>query len=462
MRLQAFWQPVTVLSKHDREMLPPVVKPVATTVLLVRKMQSREQAEPELEPSHLAVQPFARQASCEDSTLRHLLAFVDTFPVETLSEARENEAHAVDDLTGTAPPAQGVTADPQSREQRRREATRLKDRNKYLRKKERLPKLRAEVAQLTKMLADCESGEQTSISPAAETEGSLTLSTRQRKERMLLQVAKQKNQMQMENVQLRKQFHAASVFSSNLQQMLNNEHKLYLANSSYFLVLKPLTPPDCQNELRRSLRAIKACYGVAKTLDRSREICGWNEKRLTQHTDFHNWKSKILRGKSARFVFSQTWEVFLDPFRTEKLFAPVMGVRCRLVQRVDDDNVLFCYDHAASRVLSEKTDVPVVSTMALVTRVSTDSGHFIITRGLRRGSVDVQDLLESGSFDRRREIWLETLTWIQFEQHGKDCEVTIGGVSPALRSSSYFWMVECVQLALRWEMAVFGPRFRCV
>ncbi|KAF4029142.1 hypothetical protein GN244_ATG19193 [Phytophthora infestans] len=137
-----------------------------------------------------------------------------------------------------------------------------------------------------------------------------------------------------------------------------------------------------------------------------------------------------------------------------------MNVRCRLVQRVDGDNVLFCYDHAASCVLSEKTDIPSVSTMALVTRVSTGASHLIITRGLRHGSVEVQDLLRSTTTDRRREIWLETLTWIQFEQLGQDCKVTIGGITPALRQSSYFWMIECVQLALRWEMAVLGPRFR--
>ncbi|KAI9992424.1 hypothetical protein PInf_017831 [Phytophthora infestans] len=107
-------------------------------------------------------------------------------------------------------------------------------------------------------------------------------------------------------------------------------------------------------------------------MNRAREICGWNGKRLTKRSDFHNWKSKLILGKSARFVSNQTWEVFLDPFRTEKLFAPIMNVRCRLVQRVDGDNVLFCYDHAASCVLSEKTDIPSVSTMALVTRVSTD------------------------------------------------------------------------------------------
>ncbi|KAG6615588.1 uncharacterized protein IUM83_05080 [Phytophthora cinnamomi] len=419
-------------------------------------MQLSRAAEPELEP--LAAGQQGAESCGDDPVLRDFLAFVDTFPADSDQLLDENAASAdeppVIELLDDEEDNNAVgssTAVPPSKEQRRREATRLKDRNKYLRRKERIPKLRAEVEQLTKILSDYEKGRslQVQVSP------SLT-----EQEQQLVQVAQQKNELLVENAQLRKQFHRSTAFATNLQQMLNNEHKLYLANSSYFLVLKPLTPPDCQRELRRSLNVIMPCYGVAKNVNRSREICGWNEKRLTERADFHNLKSKLIRGKSARFVFSQTWEMFLDPFRTEKLFAPIMNVRCRLVQRVDDDNVLFCYDHAASRVLSEKTDLPTVSTMALVTRVSTGTGHLIITRGLRRGSVEVQDVLRSASSDRRREMWLETLTWIHFEQRGQDCEVTIGGVTPALRQSSYFWMVECVQLALRWEMAVFGPRFR--
>ncbi|KAH7463644.1 hypothetical protein PRIC1_006651 [Phytophthora ramorum] len=421
-------------------------------------MQSRRHMseEPELEP--LSGPSTPTRVPANDLVLSDFLAFVDTFPTNSdklLDEQAEAGAinTAVELVNDDDERSQPLSTGPQSKEQQRRESSRRRERNKYLRKKERIPRLRDEVEQLTEVLADYENGRTRPVGPE------VSLRKTNAKEQQLVQVAQQKNELLVENAQLRKQFHRAAAFSSTLQQMLNNEHKLYLANSSYFLVLKPLTTPDCQRELRRSLDVIMPTYGVAKSVNRAREICGWDEKRLTKRADFHNLKSKLLRGKSARFVFNQTWELFLDPIRTEKLFAPVMNVRCRLVQRIDDNNVLFCYDHAASRVLSEKTDIPSVSTMALVTRVSTETGHLIITRGLRRGCVEVQDLLAAAP-KLRREIWLETLTWIDFEQRGQDCEVTIGGVTPALRQSSYFWMVECVQLALRWEMAVFGPRFR--
>jgi hypothetical protein len=388
-------------------------------------MQSSQPPEPELEPT-ASIAEGPRPPCVGDCLLSDILAFVDTFPIDS--------DRLLDENAGSGGGAQAAAA-PQSKEERRREANRLKDRNKYLRKKvgerlpaphtmhyrlpsfvlyltgpwltlcqEKIPKLQAEVEELTKTLATYEDGR--TPRPATAVDASLT-----DKQQQLVLLSQQKNKLQVENAQLRKQFHWAAVLSTNLQQMLNNEHKLYLANSSYFLVLKPLTPPDCQRELKRSLSTILPSHGAAQSRYRAREICGWNEKRLTAQSDFHNVKSKLLRGKSARFVYNQTWEVFMDPFRTEKLFAPVMNVRCRLVQRVDDDNVLFCYDHAASRVLSEKTDLPSVSTMALVTRVTTETGHLIITRGLRRGRVEVEDLLRSPAKELRREVWLETLTW---------------------------------------------------
>ncbi|ETI49297.1 hypothetical protein, variant 3 [Phytophthora nicotianae P10297] len=360
---------------------------------------------PEFKPLSM---PVPSAPASDDTLLSDILAFVDTFPADSEQLLNENNdtSNAKPGIELLDDDGNSAAVTPQSKEERKREANRLKDRNKYLRKKERIPKLQAEVQQLTKILEGYERGQ-----ALQKQQGGTSLALQNEKEQQLINLSQEKNELLVENAQLRKQFHRATALATNLQQMLNNEHKLYLANSSYFLVLKPLTPLDCRRELRRSLDVIMPSYGVVKSMNRAREICGWNEKRLTERSDFHNWKSKLIRGKSARFVFNQTWEVFLDPFRTEKLFAPIMNVRCRLVQRVDDDNVLFCYDHAASRVLSEKTDIPSASTMALVTRVFTGTGHLIITRGLRRGSVEVQDLLRSGATDRRREIWLETLTW---------------------------------------------------
>ncbi|RLN88838.1 hypothetical protein BBJ28_00023379, partial [Nothophytophthora sp. Chile5] len=276
----------------------------------------------------------------------------------------------------------------------------------------------------------------------------------------LLRISQEKGKLQVENAQLRKHFHRSIALSGKLRGMLNAEHKLYLSHSSYFAVLKPLTPPDCQRELKQSMESISESYTAVENLSRCREIYGWDEKRSTQRAEFHNWKRKTLRFKSARFVFGQTWEIFANPFRTEKLFSSAMGARCRLVQRVDDDNLLLCYDYASSSMLAQKSEAPEVTTMALVSRVSTSTGHFIVTRGLSQGSVEVQDLLGSKPVAETRPVWLKTLTWIHFEQVGKDCEVTIGGVIPALRSNSYFWLVGCVQVALRWETMVSGPRFK--
>ncbi|GMF09761.1 unnamed protein product [Phytophthora lilii] len=105
-------------------------------------------AEPEVEP-HCGAR---RGAACEDddSLLRDMLAFVDTFPADSEQLLNENSTtngtsgpsstgsrviELLDDKSGNSAPNNAVAAASQSREQRRREASRLKDRNKYLRKK---------------------------------------------------------------------------------------------------------------------------------------------------------------------------------------------------------------------------------------------------------------------------------------------------------------------------------------
>lgn len=88
-------------------------------------------------------QGHPQTSSDDDTLLSDILAFVDTFPADSdqlLTESGNacgGRFEVVDDTENLQPPALPV----QSREERRREANRLKDRNKYLRKKvsKRLP-----------------------------------------------------------------------------------------------------------------------------------------------------------------------------------------------------------------------------------------------------------------------------------------------------------------------------------
>ncbi|KAG1693372.1 hypothetical protein DVH05_023458 [Phytophthora capsici] len=84
-----------------------------------------------------------------------------------------------------------------------------------------------------------------------------------------------------------------------------------------------------------------------------------------------------------------------------------MAANCRLVQLVDDDNILFCQNFSAEPMLHGKTDVTAVNMVALVSRVSTSTGYLITHRRLRHDSVEAQDLLKISSNDQQSEIWLE-------------------------------------------------------
>ncbi|RLN05692.1 hypothetical protein BBJ28_00005443 [Nothophytophthora sp. Chile5] len=355
----------------------------------------------------------------ESSSVDDFLAFIGALPgPEDASSAQDatREGSKGDVSLGTFEDAAGprqapAICRPKAKPRRQQpERLRLKDQRKYQRKLARVQDLQLQVAELQQVLATSEQSKGARASVSVDTEAK-ELTERQRAEQMLLEVSQRKNELMAENAQLRKHFHQATAHSDQLREMLHAEHKLYLANASYFIMIKPLTPPDCQKELRRSMEAITAFYGVANTLTRTRAICGWDEKRMTEGARFHNFRVKTLHLKLARTAFKQTWQMFISPLWTEKMFSPVMGMRIRLVQHVDDDNFLFCYDYSASQILPQKSDTPVATIMALVTKFSTSSGHYIVTRGLQRGCVEVQDRLQSPAAASNRGAWLETLTW---------------------------------------------------
>ncbi|RLN05690.1 hypothetical protein BBJ28_00005444 [Nothophytophthora sp. Chile5] len=388
-----------------------------------------------------------------DTSMDFFLAFVDSFPLrgdhllldgakgsdrDTSGEVELLSSFGASEDVGSATESSTTPTSEPSRDQQRREASRKKDHNKYLRKKvsfrminvftlhlskcllsdsecylvqARVSDLQTQATALRRRLADLEALSDGGTSFPVDLSGYEGATKRETTQWKLLRISQEKDKLQAENAQLHKHFHRSIALSGKLRGMLNAEHKLYLSHSSYFAVLKPLTPPDCQRELKQSMASISESYTAAGKLGCCREIYGWDEKRLTRRAEFHNWKRKTLRFKSARFVFGQTWEIFANPFRTEKLFSSAMGARCRLVQRVDDDNLLLCYDYASSSMLAQKSEAPEVTTMALVTRVSTSTGHFIVTRGLCQGSVEVQDRLKAKPIDERRPAWLKTLTW---------------------------------------------------
>ncbi|GMF29654.1 unnamed protein product [Phytophthora fragariaefolia] len=225
---------------------------------------------------------------------------------------------------------------------------------------------------------------------------------------LLLQCQQLQTQLEAERSLLRKLLGDSHLQLMALRDLLKAEHQLYLAHSSYFVVLKPLTPADCQNMISQAQEEVDM-FLAAITLGHTRTVCEWLEKRFTPMGTFYTSIEKTFYHKSAQVVSTRTWRVLSREW--EKLFSPGMNARSRLVQRIDDDNILFSQDFSASRMLPSDVEATEVVMMALISKKSTDTGYLIAHCGLRRDAVETEDLLKISPLDHQSEVWLEHFCW---------------------------------------------------
>ncbi|KAG6615398.1 uncharacterized protein IUM83_05079 [Phytophthora cinnamomi] len=379
-----------------------------------------------------------------------VLEFVDSFSVDNDGPGKGSTATERLQANDSIATSSSIAFPDDHVELKRRKA-RLKAQRQYHNKIQKLQRLRDQVAMLEAKIRVLSAQKQISSSFSPE------FKCASHKMKLLIQSRELQTQLEAERSLLQKLLSDSCLQLMTLRDILNAEHQLYLANSSYFMVFKPLTPADCHMMSMQAQAEIANYSVIATSLGHTRAVCEWAEKRFTNLGTFFTSIQKTLYHKSAQVISTQTWRVFTTQW--EKLFSPGMKARSRLVQHIDDDNILFSQDFSATRMLPRDAEPSEVVMMALVSKQSTDAGYLIAHRGLRRDAVEAQDLLKTSAHDHRSEVWLEHFCWINLEQTGEHCQVTIGGISSASRATSYFWVTEFIQFALRWEMVVFGPRF---
>ncbi|RLN32357.1 hypothetical protein BBJ28_00005042 [Nothophytophthora sp. Chile5] len=279
---------------------------------------------------------------------------------------------------------------------------------------------------------------------------------------LLQQTLAKKAQLETESMQLRKLFHQATSHAAQLRDLLYSEHKLYLANSSYFKIFKSLSLPDCQQIHREALADVRAFSLQEQFAHLTGEICGWRETRTDDRSFFSFAMHKTFYRASAQHLMTVMWQIMSNPARWEKLYSPVINMRIRLVQRVDKDNLVLFHDYCA---MDADNDLTVLHCMYLVSRLPTANGGYLVSmRGLDWGRLVVEDLAKRApapaeGVGETLELWTNNFCWYAVGPGGRDAQATLSGMTPTLCTNAYFWISEIVQVVLRCEMKLVGPVF---
>ncbi|TYZ59117.1 hypothetical protein PybrP1_007508 [[Pythium] brassicae (nom. inval.)] len=337
--------------------------------------------------------------------------------------------------------------------QARRMRDRLKVRRLYYRKLERLNDLRAQVSALETQLETLALSQQqqqqqqqqrVSHAPQAPDGGA---------PKLLHELASTRQQLQHENEFLRRR----------VAQFVRAAHSLSVklvelrAPPTAFLRIKAVTRQECA-EMRRRM------FAEARKLARNRarfrstgSACGWAATQLLLDGVYNFHLEKRVPRVRAACVAERTWALLCDPARFARLYSTAVEMRCYLLQTVDADSVVMFHEHRTMNPAEEREMV--IRTVVLLARATTPEGYAITLTSLDRGKWVLEDL--SLREVQEAVVWNEVFCWLQYSDDGDaaaaaSCVCTFAGVAPTVGASVYFWMVEFVQIAVRWEAEVFG------
>ncbi|RLN56619.1 hypothetical protein BBJ28_00013375 [Nothophytophthora sp. Chile5] len=217
-----------------------------------------------------------------------------------------------------------------------------------------------------------------------------------------------------ENAQLRRLLQQRNQHARRLRDLLTAEHQLCAANASYFFLIKPLTREGCVAIHTEALESVRTFTNNQLYVNLQGCIGGWPIARVVERGMLHHALQKTFYRRSADFVMAQTWALFTEPSRFSTMYSDGLGARVRLVQKLDEDNLVFFREMVAMDPDNEHT---VVKSMLLMSKLRVRHGYLILIRGLDQGRLEVEDLVEplrppsAKASDHVVEVWNEQLYW---------------------------------------------------
>lgn len=262
-----------------------------------------------------------------------------------------------------------------------------------------------------------------------------------------------------ENTLLRHKFREESQRMDLLTDLLSAEHKLYLANSTSFRLLKPMTPKTCAAVHADCIKKVNAfTQELSDFMPLSGCLSGWREMRLVEGRLFKFKITKKVCNFTSKTVFSRFWTMLQDPTRYARLYSDELNAEARLIQKVDDDNLVFYEEMRWMDSTGTKTGC--AKAVLLLSQLETPTGYRIQMRGLDRDQVVVEDLF-ADTASSSMEVWntSEMLWWIDFDSAEDACVVSFAGTTSTAVSPMSFWAAEVMRICLRGEHATIGARF---
>ncbi|KAG3201218.1 hypothetical protein PC128_g4051 [Phytophthora cactorum] len=240
-------------------------------------------------------------------------------------------------------------------------------------------------------------------------------------------------------------------------------------NSSLETKFKPvldftrITEDECITIVHEAYTNVRAFADKQHYESTGASVFGWRDRRQVDGNTMRFFLEKTFENYTAKEISSRMWDLVSSEHGVNRIYASDVAINFHLVQRVNDENVLFY------RTIEPNGTDMVLKALVLASRVQIDdNGSFMVlfrsvdpvARGFSK-----QDTTDASDFStKKKESWSDVFSWGLYEaegDHGQHCRNYFGGFVSSLltQRSLEFWLMHILLIAVRCENEVIGPLF---
>ncbi|POM71428.1 Hypothetical protein PHPALM_12012 [Phytophthora palmivora] len=225
----------------------------------------------------------------------------------------------------------------------------------------------------------------------------------------------------------------------------------------------PITEDECITIVREAYTDVRAFADKQNYESTGASVFGWRDRRQVDGDTMRFFLEKTFENYTAAEISSRMWDLVSSEHGVNRIYASDVAINFHLVQRVNDENVLFY------RTIEPIGVNMVLKALVLASRVQIDdNGSFMVlfrsVDPVTRGIVKQDKPDASGFSTAKKEIWSDVFSWGLYEatgDHGQHCRNYFGGFVSSLvtQRSLEFWLMHILLIAVRCENEVIGPLF---
>lgn len=233
------------------------------------------------------------------------------------------------------------------------------------------------------------------------------------------------------------------------------------------LEIKPISQTECREIVKDAYGHIMEFRDAQNFVTTGASVFGWRDRRKVEGDTMKFFLEKTFPCP-AETVATTMWGILSTETGVNRIYSSDIAIKFHLVQRVDDNNVVFY------RTIEREGQGVTIKSLVLGSLVQIETGFLLLFRSLdpsqrlcdNDGKASSSEPPSSVSpfVRKKREVWSDVFSWGLYEHTAEGnqghCRNSFGGFVPSSTATTLeFWLMHILLIAVRCENEAIGPVF---